>query len=320
MFPRQGNIVHRERRGWLAGQDFPVYAPQARERLPSNVGSAQKVCPEKHMTQLTAPSNVSQNVARAKSLIHRNEVLRAMNCLISALENYSPHSVVGQARYKLEINIRQCVGDINLHPKVHKLLTELTKSSSPQIPYTPGEEGKLLTVLNVLRKALEKMDEVEQQNAQQALEQRKVELFEAGERLLGEGERVKGKVELRKLATEFGKEPGILERIAGALIKADMAPDAVEFLEMAIENFSKEGQLYRTLIDCYMTMREYEKAEAVYLKVLSQFGANPRTMASLAQLYKLQNKRPKAVEMAQRVLGMEPDNADALEIVRTIRF
>jgi pentatricopeptide repeat protein len=243
-----------------------------------------------------------------------------MNCLISALENYSPRSIVGQARYKVEINIRQCVADINVNPKVHKLLAELTKSASPQIPYTPGEEAKLLSVLNVLRKALEKMDEVEQQNAQLAIEQRKKELFETGQQFLNAGERVKGKVELRKLATDFGKEPGILESIANALIKANMAPDAVEFLEMAIENFAKEGQLYRSLIDCYMNMREYEKAEAVYLKVLGQFGANAPTLVNLAKLYKLLNKRPKAVEMAQRALSMEPDNAEAQEIVKSIRF
>jgi len=272
------------------------------------------------MSHLNAPTAVSQNVARAKSLIHRGEPLRALDCLISALDNFSPSSIVGKARYEVEINIRQCVTDINGNPKVRKLLEDLTKSDKSNLTYTPGAEPKLLTVLNVLRKALNNLEEEEKLSEQRAIEQRKLDLMEKAKTLLAGGEGVKAKVELRKVASEYGKEPGILAQIANMLIAAKMPLDAAEFLELAIENFSKEGQLYRTLIDCYMSEREYEKAEATYTKVLKQFGAHPKTMADLAKLYKLLNKRQKAAEMAQRALSMDPDNADAKEILSSIRM
>jgi pentatricopeptide repeat protein len=95
--------------------------------------------------------------------------------------------------------------------------------------------------------------------------------------------------------------------------------DGAEFLEMAIEAFPREGQLYGTLVDCYMGAREYEKAEAVYLKVLKQFGSHPRTLVNLAKLYKLLNKRQKAADMAQRALAQDPTNAEAKEIADSIR-
>ncbi|MDR2726937.1 MAG: hypothetical protein LBC10_02970 [Deltaproteobacteria bacterium] len=271
------------------------------------------------MTQLTAPAAVSQNVARAKSLINRKEPLRAVNCLISALENFTPRSLVGKARYEVEVHIRQCITDLNLNPKVRQLLTDLTRSPNSNIPYAPGAEANLLTVLNVLRKALENMETDEKAGVQHALEDRKVSLLESGKNLLAAGEGLKAKVELRRLATEFGKEPGILTQIGTMLMQADMLLDAAEFLELAIETFPREGQIYSTLVDCYMGAREYEKVEAVYLKVLKQFGSHPRTLLNLAKLYKLMNKRQKAMEMAQRALAQEPDNAEAKEIANAFR-
>jgi len=271
------------------------------------------------MLQLTAPPSVSQNIARAKSLIKRHELQRALDCLITALENFTPGSLIGKARYEVEVNIRQCIADINLNPEISKLLTELTRSPKPVIAYTPGGEAALLTVLGVLRKAMENIDQAEKQGAQYALEQRKTELLENAQRLLAGGDGVKAKVELRRLATEFGKEPGILAHIGSMLVAADMPADAADFLELAVESFPKDGQNYGTLVDCYMGMREYEKAESVYQKALKQFGPHPRTLVNLAKVYKLLNKRQRAAEMARRALSLEPGNVEAKAIADSIR-
>jgi len=269
--------------------------------------------------QLTAPPSVSQNVARAKSLIQRQELVRALECLLNALDNFDPRNLIGKARYEVEINLRQCITAINLNPKICGLLTELTRSSKSSIPYTPGEEAALRTVLSVLRKALENQAEAEKQGAQHALKQRKADLLANAEGLLAGGEGVKAKIELRKLAAEFGKEPGILAQIGTMLVQADMPADGAEFLELAVEAFPKDGPIYAALVDCYTGMLEYEKVEAVYLKALRQFGAHPRTLVNLAKIYKQLNKRQKAAEMAQRALTMEPGNVEAKAIVDSIR-
>ena len=271
------------------------------------------------MMQLTTPPVVSQNIARAKSLVKRHELPRALDCLIVALENFVPGSLIGKARYEVEVNIRQCIADINHDPKIHALLTEFTHSPKASIPYTPGEEAALLTVLGVLRKALENMELAERQGAQHALTQRKAALFKSAQSLLAEREGVKAKIELRKLAEEFGKEPGILAQAGTMLAQANMPADAAEFLELAIEAFPKDGQMYGALVDCYMSVKEYEKAEAAYLKALKQFGPHPRTLVNLAKIYKLLNKRQKAAETAQQALSLEPGNAEAKAIADSIR-
>jgi pentatricopeptide repeat protein len=202
---------------------------------------------------------------------------------------------------------------------VRQLLIELAHSSATHIHYTPGEEAALLAVLGLLRKALENIAQAEKQGTQDARKQRKAELLEAGQRLLAEGEGVKAKVELRRLADEFGKEPGILAQVGTLLAQAKMPADATEFLELAIEAFPKDGATYGTLVDCYMGVKEYEKAEVVYVKALRQFGSHPRTLVNLAKVYKLMNKRQKAAEAAQKALSLDPGNAEAKAIADSIR-
>ena len=271
------------------------------------------------MTQLTAPLSIGHNIARAKSLVKRNELPRALDCLMAALENFTPGSLIGKARYEAEVHIQQCIVDINLNPAVRKLLTEFSRSSKAGIRYKPGEEAALLAVLGVLRKALENIELAAKQGAQDAVAQRKAALLEKGQGLLAAGEGVKAKAELRKLAEEFGKEPGILSCIGNMFAAVQLCAEAAEFLELAVEAFPKDGQNYGALVDCYMGMREYEKAEAVYQKALKQFGPHPRTLVNLAKVCKLLNKRQKAAEMAQRALSLEPGNAEAKEIADSIR-
>ncbi|MDR0465983.1 MAG: tetratricopeptide repeat protein [Deltaproteobacteria bacterium] len=262
---------------------------------------------------------MSQNIARAKSLIQRHELTRALDCLLSALDGFDPNNLIGKARFEVEVNIRQCVSEINLNPRIRDLLTDLTHSSKAIIPYTPGAEAALRTVLTALRNALEHIEQAEKQGAQQALRQRKADLLATGENFLAQGEGVKAKIELRKLAEEYGKEPGVYSQIGLMFVKAHLAHDAAEFLELAIEAYPKDSQCYGPLVECYMSAQEYEKAEAVYLKVLKNLGSHPRTLVNLAKVYKLQNKRQKAAETAQRALSMDPNNEEAKEMVEGIR-
>jgi hypothetical protein len=111
--------------------------------------------------QLTAPPSVSQNVARAKSLIPRQELIRALDCQLTALDNFDPCSLIAKARFEVEANIRQCIAALNMNPQICDLLSEFTHGSKSSIPYASGEEAALRTVLSVLRKALENKADVD---------------------------------------------------------------------------------------------------------------------------------------------------------------
>jgi tetratricopeptide (TPR) repeat protein len=266
------------------------------------------------MTQFTAPPSVIQNIARAKSLVKRDEPVRAIDALIRALELFHPEDIIGKARFEAEVAIQECVNDLSRHPKVYAFLRDLTKSSHAAISYKPGEEAKLLPVLAVLRKALAETEAAGAHAARQKVEDRKMMLLEKGKTHLAVGETPRGKGVLRQLAEEFGTEPGILFEVGSLLAGAKLPYDALEFLEQAVEAFPKDSRPYALLVSLYQELREFEKAEAVYLKVTREFGQHPRTMLNLARLYMAWNKKDKAFEAANQVLRKEPGNAEAREI------
>ena len=264
--------------------------------------------------QFTAPPSVTQNIARAKSQIKRDDPVRALESIIRALELFEPDKIIGKARFEVEVNIHETVNDLSRNPKVFAFLRDLTKSDKAMISYKPGEENKLLGVIKVLRKALTEKEAQAVRAAEQKIEDRKEDLLEKGKMHLASGESARGKGVLRLLAEEFGEHPGILVDVGSLLAEADLPYDAAEFLEQAVEAFPKDSRPYGILVSLYQKLQENEKAEAVYLKVIKEFGAHPKTMLNLAKFYAAWNKKEKAFEAANQVLKKEPDNMEARSI------
>ena len=263
------------------------------------------------MSQLQAPPSVSQNIARAKSYVKRDELVRALDCLLSAMEQYHPASIAGKARYVVEVNIQECIADLNSHAKIRELLHSIAKSDKVSIVYQPGKEAGLAPVLQILRKALAE-SEAEKRRAEEAsFAGRKETLFAKAKGHIAEGETPRGKAVLRQLGDEFGQEPGVLADIGKILIGADLKWDAMEFLEQAVELFPKASGAYGDLAACYMEMREYEKGETLYLKAISVFGEHPRTLVNLGKLYIAWNKRDKAFDILNKAVRRDPNNEEA---------
>lgn len=263
------------------------------------------------MTQFSAPSAVPQNIARAKSLVKRDEPVRAIDALVTALELFEPDKILGKARFEIEVNVQECVGDISRHSAVRALLTRLTRSTSSVIAYTPGEEAKLLPVLKVLRKALAETAAEEIRTAEGKVTDRKVALLAKGKEHLAAGEMPKARAVLKRLGEEFGTEPGVLLEIGSLLALAKLYYEAAEFLEQALETFPKESGAYGELVSCYTALREHEKAEAVYLRAIAQFGRHPRTLINLGKLYLDWNKKDKALDVLNQAVRMDPGNEEA---------
>jgi tetratricopeptide (TPR) repeat protein len=267
------------------------------------------------MPQFTAPASVSQNIARAKSQVKRDEPLRALDALITALELFEPEKIIGKARYEVEVNILECVTDLGRVPKVRDFLTRVTRSDKVGIAYAPGGEKKLLSALTVLRKGLQEADAEKIRQAGEKIEHRKTMLLEKAKASLAGGETPRGKAVLRQLGDEFGHEPGVLALIGSMLLEAKLQYEAVEFLEQALELFPKESKVYADLVNSYTELKEYEKAEAVYLKAIKQFGQHPKTLLNLARLYLLWNKKDQAFEAAGRAAKLDPGNQEARELM-----
>ena len=264
--------------------------------------------------QLTVPPSVSQNIAKAKKLLDRNETVRALESLISGVSIFEAAQVMSRVRAGVEFAIQECVDACNNHKDIGGLIRTIAQSDKAAIVYRPGEEAKLVAVLNIIRKALIEAEALEQQAAAEKARQQKEAQFAAARQALLNGEMPKGRALLRRIGEEFSAEPGVLALIGNILIEAGFMPDAVPYLEQAIVDFPREKDAYGALASCYMTLREYEKGERLYRVAIKEFGAHPKTLTNLGKLYLQWGKREKAFEVLQQVVRRDPDNKEAAEL------
>ncbi len=267
------------------------------------------------MALFVAPQSVTQNIARAKSLLKRDDPIRALEALITGLELYEPAKLMGKVRFELEVLIQECVNELDRQPKVREMIGQLSKTGKGGIKYAPGKEKQLLVLLPILRKGLLEIEKAKERGTQEVRLARQNMLREKGLNCLKIGDAPKGKAALRQLADEFGEESGIHAFVGATLFEYKFYLDAVDFLEHSIEAFPKEPKAYGAATACYAVLLEYEKAEAVYMKAIREFGKHPKTMLNLAKLYIEWNKKDKAYEAARAVVAKDPNNEEAKAIV-----
>lgn len=265
--------------------------------------------------ETTVPLLLSQKLARAKSLLRRDDSLRGVDALISGIESYTPKQLLGKVRFEVEVLIQECVSELNRQPPIRRLFESIAKSNKVFVPYTPGREDKLMDTLLLVKKALEN-DVREQQEAANAERlNRKTSLEQKGLGFLKSGDLSRGKAALRVLAEEFGEEPHLLSQVGDWMIEYKLYFEAAETLEQAIERFPKDSKAYKLASDAYTYMHEREKLESVYLRALKEFGRHPITLLNLARLYQGWNKKEEAFHLAQEAWGKDNSLTEAKEII-----
>jgi tetratricopeptide (TPR) repeat protein len=265
--------------------------------------------------QTIAPQNVRQHFARAKSLLRRNETLKALASLITGLELYDRTRLLTKARFETEVLILEAVADIGRQPAVRSFFERIAKTGKAAVSYQPGEEEKLKQTLHILLKGLENMENEKEQQQRRVLEERRESLQAKGLAYLKAGDAPRGKGALRALADEFGHEPGVLCQIGLWLQEAELYFEAAEFLEQAISDFPRDSKAYGPAAAVWISLREFEKAESIYLRAIKEFGKHPRTMLNLARLYVSWNKKEQAFEAAREAYKGDPSLEEAKAMI-----
>lgn len=263
-------------------------------------------------------ATAGHKLARAKALLRRDETIRALEAMVEGLQLFEPKKMMGKARFEVEVLIEECVAELNRQPCIRALFEDLAKSRKAFVPYAPGREQKLLETVRLIGKALQDNIAAKEQAREEEKTGRRTTLEQKGVAYLKEGDMPRGKAALRVLAEEFGEEPGVLVQVGELLLEHKLYYEAAEALERSIEVFPKNSKAYSLAADCYKDVMEHDKAEAVYLRAIREFGKHPRTMLNLAKVYLAWNKKEEAFQAAQEALSRDPSLEEAKELVNTL--
>lgn len=261
---------------------------------------------------------VRENIARAKGYLRREEILRALEAGAEALSVYGKINVIGNTRFEIEVNLDETLMDISRRADISTMLPPGKDGKPFLLRYVRGKEALLSTALRRMVESLKAQAVAKEQERLGKIEQRKQELLTKGQDYLDAGDIPRARTFLRRVMDEFGAQPGILVGIAGRYRSADLLMEAAEVYEYAIEQFPRESVSYVGAIGCYMELREYEKVERLYERVLQQFGLHPRTLCNMAKFYLLWRKKGKASDCAYRALTMDPTLEEARQIMQEV--
>lgn len=139
----------------------------------------------------TAPKEIRENVARATGYLRRDDVERSLLTMAEALRRYAGVRLVRSARAELDIQIDEFLSTLIRHHVMQPLLDPDRTGKPRAIPFQPGKEAALSTVLEGLAKILQK--EAAHSEAQEAAarQERKKRLIETGLQFLQEGQTAK---------------------------------------------------------------------------------------------------------------------------------
>jgi tetratricopeptide (TPR) repeat protein len=192
---------------------------------------------------------------------------------------------------------------------------ELRKVFPLTLNYVQGEERKLLDSIFEMRKVLqEDMNESAQRDLN-ALERKKQESLERGQRHLDAQEFDQAKQTFEKLTSDFAGDADLKADIADRYHKAGKDEEAVGYLNDAIKESPQSLHLYNRIGIVLRKMKDFTSAEKYYLRALEITTADEYLYFNLGRLYFDWQRWDKVVEAAKLSLGINPEFAEAKKLM-----
>lgn len=264
------------------------------------------------------PKEIRENIARAKGYLIRNEVIRAMETMASNLRIYAGTPSLEQYSHSISTLIQNFLDALTFHPRMKCLLDPNNTGTPSALAYTKNKDIALAIVLEGLAKLLQQVIDAENDQSKDISENRLQSLIATGEACFQDGDLMRGRAYFSRAATEFGKDEGVYINLARRLAKLEQHSSAATIYELAIEKTPRDSLPYVEGIDSYVKALDYAKAEAIYLKILKQFGGHANTYGRMAKLYLDWDKKAEADDFASRALQLDKKQVDALEVKKTL--
>ncbi|GFM33645.1 tetratricopeptide repeat protein [Desulfovibrio subterraneus] len=270
------------------------------------------------MMKFTVPKITRENLSRARSYLRRSEIIRSLESICAGIGEILNSKLMGQARYEVEVLVYEYINELNKHPEIIKFFQKRKIYATPFIRYQRGEERELLDRLESVLHGMKEEQHVKQAARVEKKISKKEELLQKGKTLMQAKDYPRGKGVLRRVVEGWGHEEGLITEIAMLFLEHQLYLEAVVLFENVIEQFPSDSKAYGGAVRCYKELHEFERCEQVYLKALKQFGAHPKTLFNMAELYKRWRKLDQAYDYAKRAVTADPYMAEAKVLMEEI--
>ncbi|MFP5239290.1 MAG: tetratricopeptide repeat protein [Acidobacteriota bacterium] len=254
------------------------------------------------------PRSIKEELARCKAAYLKNEDLRALGCLATALKSFCAVKLGSQDRTEIEGQFREAFSNISKTPNVAKLLPK-------GLPYLKGQEPKLFQyVAAVFKKVKAEQD----RESLDQMRERKLKIDQCilkGQKFLDEGNLLEAQRNFREAVSLRVDEDGLFPMLGTRLMEKGQYKAALEYLRGAIETSPDNPRAYDLLVVAAGKLKDIEAGLKLLGEARKKAGENPLLFCCTAQLLLRAGKLAEAGEFAKKVLAVTPDSAEALKIL-----
>lgn len=242
---------------------------------------------------------IKEDLARCKAAYLKNEDLKAVATLASALKGFVTVKLPGTDRSEVESLFREAFANVS---KIARVLKYVPKG----IPYLKGEEAKLFQYMAAVYKKVQQDIETE---SLEEMRQRKLKIDQLvikGMKLLEDGNLLEAQRSFREAVTLHVDEEGLFPMLAMKLMDKGHYKASLEYLRGAIETSPDNARAYDLLVTAIAKLKETDPGLKLLNDVRKKTGESPLWLAASAQIKGQAGKWPEAKADAEKALAAKP--------------
>lgn len=260
------------------------------------------------MPKVTA-KEIREDIARSRAYAAKNEYLRTLECLAKAIKGLVTSNVFGAEKFEIYAHLDEALRDLNKMKMIQRLFPK-------GLNYAKGKEKAFYQTLMRLHKklglAMEKARLTKMRKRLAVLDDNMIKAAQ----LVKAGNQLEARKLFRKISDYFQDIEGIDSDIGNRLTMFGMFPEAVEYLNKALEVSPTDVRAHNALIQCYEGMNEIEKAKEAIKEAMRRIGTSENLYLRMAKLHLAKREWGEVYNNAQAALERNPLNPEAKKLVK----
>ncbi|WP_316897097.1 hypothetical protein [Pseudodesulfovibrio indicus] len=259
-------------------------------------------------TPMTA-KDIREDIARARAYAKKNDYLRTLKSLASAIRGMVTSQVFGAEKFEIQAHLDEALRDLNKMKMIRKLFPDGLK-------YQKGREKAFFqTLMRLHAKLGEAMEKARVARLRKRLGVLDDNLIKAAQ-LIKAGNPLEARKLYSKIAEYFQDIEGIQSDIGNRLTTFGLFQEAVPYLQKALETQNTDVRAHNALILCYEGMHESGKAMAAIKDAMRWLGPSENLYLRMAKLHLEKREWGEVFNNAKAAYDRNPLNAEAVKLMK----
>ncbi|WP_338669845.1 hypothetical protein [Pseudodesulfovibrio methanolicus] len=252
---------------------------------------------------------IREDIARARAYAKKNDYLRTLKYLASAIRGMVTSQVFGAEKFEIQAHLDEALRDLNKMKMIKKLFPD-------GLNCRKGKEKAFFQTLMRLHKKLgEAMEKARVAKLRKRLGVLDDNLIKAA-KLIDAGQPLEARKLYSKIAEYFQDIEGIHSDIGNRMAAFGLFAEAVPYLNKALETQNNDARAHNALILCYEGLHEPDKAMAAIKDAMRWLGPSENLYLRLARLHLQKREWGEVFNNAKAAHDRNPLNTEAAKLMK----